>query len=177
MRSNDSKSEQASGDKATIADGKVVTLDYVLRDDEGTELDSSASGEPLCYLHGAGNVLPGLEAGLVGHALGDHLEIVVDPEEGFGEHDPRGIQRVSRDTFPPDTPLRVGLEFEAEGPDGDAILGRVLEVSDDEVTIDLNHPLAGVTLCFDVTVAAVRDATSEELAHGHPHGADGHHAH
>lgn len=164
----------STGNAPTISAGKVVTLHYVLRDDDGTELDNSAGGEPLRYLHGAGNIFPGLEQGLLGCSLGDRRKISVAPEDGFGEHDPDGVQRVPRDTFPAETRLAVGLEFEAEGPDGDPILGRVIELDDDEVTIDLNHPLAGVSLHFDVTVAEIRDATAEELEHGHPHGEGGH---
>ncbi len=157
-----------------IEAGKVVTLHYTLRDAAGNELDSSGSDEPIQYLHGIGMIVPGLEDGLAGKRQGERAKVVVKPEDGYGERDPRGIQEVARDTFPPETPLEAGLEFEAEGPDGDPILASVVSIEGDTVTIDLNHPLAGVTLHFDVTISEVRDATAEELAHGHPHGAGGH---
>jgi len=157
-----------------IEAGKVVTLHYTLRDSAGNELDSSAAGEPIQYLHGIGMIVPGLEDGLAGKRQGERANVVVKPEDGYGERDPRGIQEVSRDTFPPDAGLAPGLEFEAEGPDGDSILATVVEVAGDKVKIDLNHPLAGKTLHFDVTISEVRDATAEELAHGHPHGPGGH---
>jgi FKBP-type peptidyl-prolyl cis-trans isomerase SlyD len=157
-----------------IEAGKVVTLHYTLRDSAGNELDSSGSDEPIQYLHGIGMIVPGLEEGLSGKRQGEKTKVIVKPEDGYGERDPRGIQEVSRDTFPPDAPLEAGLEFEAEGPDGDPILATVVSVAGDKVTIDLNHPLAGLTLYFDVSISEVRDATAEELAHGHPHGAGGH---
>lgn len=160
-----------------VAAGKVVTLHYVLRDPSGNQLDSSGDDEPIQYLHGVGMIVPGLEEGLAGKRQGEKTEITVSPEDGYGERDPRGIQKVSRDTFPPDAPLEAGLEFEAEGPDGDPILATVVSIEGDSVTIDLNHPLAGMTLCFDVTIHEVREATAEELAHGHPHGPHGHHDH
>jgi FKBP-type peptidyl-prolyl cis-trans isomerase SlyD len=164
----------SSGQGAAIAAGKVVTLHYTLRDAAGNELDSSGSDEPIEYLHGIGMIVPGLEEGLAGKREGERAKVVVTPEQGYGERDPRGIQEVSRDTFPEDAPLEAGLEFEAEGPDGDPILATVVSIQDEVVTIDLNHPLAGVTLHFDVTISQVRDATAEELAHGHPHGEHGH---
>lgn len=164
----------ASVQQPAIAAGKVVTLHYTLRDPAGNELDSSGSDEPIQYLHGVGMIVPGLEEGLAGKRQGEKAKVVVEPAEGYGERDPRGLQEVSRDTFPPDAPLEPGLEFEAEGPDGDPILATVVSIIGDTVTIDLNHPLAGVTLHFDVSITEVRDATPEELAHGHPHGPDGH---
>ncbi|MEO6710879.1 MAG: peptidylprolyl isomerase, partial [Planctomycetota bacterium] len=157
-----------------IEAGKVVTLHYTLRDSAGNELDSSGTDEPIQYLHGIGMIVPGLEEGLAGKRQGERAKVVVKPEDGYGERDPRGIQEVSRDTFPPDTALEPGTEFEAEGPDGDPILATVVAVAADKVTIDLNHPLAGLTLYFDVSIKEVRDATAEELAHGHAHGPEGH---
>ncbi len=160
-----------------IEAGKVVTLHYTLRDAAGNELDSSGSDEPIQYLHGIGMIVPGLEEGLAGKRQGEKTKIIVKPDDGYGERDPRGIQEVTRDTFPAEAPLEAGLEFEAEGPDGEPILATVVKIEGDNVTIDLNHPLAGITLHFDVSIHEVRDATAEELAHGHPHGSDGHHHH
>lgn len=167
----------AANQGAAIAAGKVVTLHYVLKDGAGNQLDSSAEGEPIQYLHGVGMIVPGLEDGLSGKRQGERAKVVVAPEDGYGERDPRGIQKVSRDTFPPDASLEAGLEFEAEGPDGDPILATIVSIEGDQVTIDLNHPLAGQTLHFEVEIGEVRDATAEELAHGHPHGPGGHHHH
>ena len=164
----------SSGKGAAIAAGKVVTLHYTLRDAAGNELDSSGTDDPIQYLHGIGMIVPGLEDGLLGKCEGERAKVIVKPEDGYGERDPRGIQEVTRDTFPEDAPLEPGLEFEAEGPDGEPILATVVSIEGDTVSIDLNHPLAGVTLHFDVSIKEVRDATPEELAHGHPHGADGH---
>jgi FKBP-type peptidyl-prolyl cis-trans isomerase SlyD len=166
-----------SNQAPAIAAGKVVTLHYTLKDASGNEIDSSGSDEPIQYLHGVGMIVPGLEDGLLGKREGEQAKIVVEPEDGYGERDPRGIQQVSRDTFPADVSLEPGLEFEAEGPDGDPILATVVSLEGDQVTIDLNHPLAGRTLHFEVSISAVRDATAEELAHGHPHGPGGHHHH
>lgn len=158
----------------TIAENKVVTLHYTLTDDEGTVIDKSDDGSFL-YLHGASNIIPGLENALTGKASGDALKVTVEPEEGYGVHDEARKESVPREMFPTDSEIEVGSQFHAEGPDGQTITVTVIEVSDDTVTIDGNHPLAGVQLNFDVKVIEVRDASAEELEHGHAHGPDGHH--
>ncbi|MBN4079350.1 peptidylprolyl isomerase [Beggiatoa alba] len=158
----------------TIAENKVVTLHYTLTDNEGTVIDQSDDGSFL-YLHGASNIIPGLENALTGKTSGDELKVTVEPEEGYGVHDEARKESVSREMFPTDSEIEVGTQFHAEGPDGQTITVTVIEVSDDTVTIDGNHPLAGVQLNFDVKVIEVRDASAEELEHGHAHGPEGHH--
>jgi len=159
--------------QAIVGPGKVVTIHYTLTDDAGKELDRSGD-EPMDYLHGAENVVLGLEKQLEGRAVGDKLRAVVKPEEGYGKRLP-GSQTLPLAAFPDDAEIEVGTQFAAEGEDGEPVPVWVVSVSPTEVEIDRNHPLAGVTLTFDVEVLAVRDATKDELAHGHPHGPDGHH--
>jgi FKBP-type peptidyl-prolyl cis-trans isomerase SlyD len=157
-----------------IANGNVVGIDYSLHLGDGRVVDASAPGQPLTYLHGEGQIVPGLESALEGLDVGERRQVVVAPGDGYGEHDPRGVQEVPRAAFPPGFEPQVGMELTAEGPDGEAVPFAVREVRPDSVLIDLNHPLAGKTLHFDVTVRDVRAATDEERAHGHAHGPDGH---
>lgn len=156
-----------------IENRKVVTLEYTLTDETGEVLDTSKGSDPLVYLHGAGNIVPGLEVALMGKDEGESLKVTVAPPEGYGERDEELIETVPKDRFD-DEELEVGMQFQATGPEGPVML-TVLKVQNDTVTLDANHPLAGKTLSFDVTVLAVRDATLEELTHGHVHGAGGHH--
>ena len=158
-----------------IQNGKIVSIHYTLKDDAGLVIDSSEGGAPLDYLHGAGNIVPGLETGLEGRAVGEKLDVKVAPKDGYGVHDPRGVQRVPRDAFPEDMDLEPGMQFGAEDPEGETTTVWIVKVESDHVVVDMNHPLAGKTLHFAVHVAAVRDATGEEMAHGHPHGPHGHH--
>lgn len=155
-----------------ISSRKVVKIDYTLTNEEGEVLDSSKDQEPLVYLHGSGNIIPGLEAALEGKSAGDKLQVKVPPADGYGERDDELVQAVPRDKFPVKD-VEVGMQFHAQGPDGSQIV-TVVGVDADTVEVDANHPLAGVTLAFDVTVLEVRDATLEELTHGHVHGAGGH---
>ena len=158
----------------SISPDQVVSIHYTLRDDTGEVIDSSAEGEPLAYLHGRGQLIPGLERELTGRAVGDRLEVKIAPAEGYGEYDRELVQRVPRRTLKGVGQLRVGLRLQAQTPEGPRAL-TVTQLSGDMVTLDGNHPLAGKILHFQVEVAAVRAATEEELAHGHVHGAGGHH--
>jgi FKBP-type peptidyl-prolyl cis-trans isomerase SlyD len=158
-----------------IESRKVVTLQYTLTDEAGDVLDTSEGGEPLVYLHGSGNIIPGLESALAGKDEGESLKVTVAPEDGYGDRDEDLMQTVPKSRFG-DEELEVGMQFQARGPEGPVLL-TVVGVVDDTVTLDANHPLAGKTLSFDVTVLAVRDATLEELTHGHVHGPGGHHHH
>lgn len=160
-----------------IQKGKVVSIHYTLKGDDGEVIDSSEGGAPLDYLHGAGNIVPGLESGLEGRNVGEKLDVKVAPQDGYGVHDPRGVQRVPRQAFPADIDLEPGMQFGAEDPEGDSQTIWIVKVEDENVVIDMNHPLAGKTLHFAVAIAGVRDATGEEVAHGHPHGPHGHHHH
>lgn len=159
-----------------VTKGSVVAVDYKLHLGDGKVVDESEPGEPLQYLHGEGQIVPGLEKELEGLSVGDSRKVVVAPAEGYGEHDARGIQEVPASSFPPGAKVEAGVEFVAEGPNGEPIPVAVREVRGDKVLIDLNHPLAGKTLHFDVTVKEIRAATAEELEHGHAHGeGDEHH--
>ncbi len=157
-----------------VAKGTVVSLDYSLHLGDGKAIDQSEPGEPLVYLHGEGQIVPGLESALEGLSVGERKEVVVAPREGYGEHDPRGLQEVPRGAFPAEFDPKVGMELTAEGPQGEPVPFSIREVKPEAVVIDLNHPLAGKTLHFDVTVREVRAATAEELEHGHAHGPEGH---
>ncbi len=159
---------------SAIADGMVVTIHYTLTDDKGTVIDSSSGSDPLEYLHGHGNIVPGLERELAGKKVGDALKVHVAPKDGYGEHDPRGRGKVPRDSFPDDMELEPGMQFSGDGPNGEDHVVWIAEVAKDHVVIDQNHPLAGQTLHFDVKIETVRPATKEELEHGHAHGVHGH---
>jgi FKBP-type peptidyl-prolyl cis-trans isomerase SlyD len=154
-----------------ISKNKVVSIHYTLKDNEGTTLDSSLGGEPLIYIQGIGSLIPGMEEGLEGKVKGDKLQIKVTPDKGYGMRDETLIQEVPRSAFG-DQDVQVGMRFRAETGGGVQVV-TVTEVTPDTVTVDGNHPLAGVDLNFTVEVMDVRNATPEELAHGHVHGAGG----
>ncbi len=159
-----------------VADGKVVTLHYKLSlDGQNVIVDTEADNEPMSYLHGASNIIPGLEAVLAGRAVGEVVEADIEPSEGYGDHDPDAIDNVPRDAFPEDLKLEPGLQLSAEDEDGSVLPCIVKEIHDDHVVVDMNHPLAGETLYYVVRVLEVRDATSEEEEHGHVHGEGGEH--
>lgn len=158
-----------------VAEGKVVSIHYTLRDDEGSVLDSSQGGPPMMYLHGAENIVPGLEKQLTGQSVGDKVEAVVPPAEGYGERRGPGPQQVPRSAFPEDADLEVGMQVMAQGASGDPIALWLVGLAEDHVLVDTNHPLAGVTLHFEVEITGVRAASEEELEHGHPHGPGGAH--
>jgi len=152
-----------------IGDKVVVTIHYKLTDNSGEIIDSSEGAEPLAYLHGAGNIIPGLENALVGKAEGASLQVAIAPEQGYGEVHPQLIETVPREAFQGIDQIEPGMAFEAQGSDGQARRIVVKEVNGDEIIIDGNHPLAGVDLNFDVQVVSVREASEEEVAHGHVH--------
>ena len=158
----------------SISQDQVVSIHYTLRDDAGEVIDSSAKGEPLSYLHGHGNLIPGLERELAGRKPGDRLQVKITPTDGYGEYDRELVQRVPRRALKGLAEVRVGMRLQAHTPQGPRAVV-VTQVSGDMVTLDGNHPLAGKNLNFEVEVTAVRAATAEELAHGHVHGAGGHH--
>ena len=152
-----------------IGENTVVSMHYKLTDNSGEVLDSSEGAQPLNYLHGAGNIIPGLERALVGKTEGDSLQVEIQPEDAYGEVRPDMIQVVPRAAFQGVESIEPGMAFEARGDGGAAPRIVVKEVSGDEITVDANHPLAGVELNFDVQVVSVRAATEEEIAHGHVH--------
>jgi len=157
-----------------ITSGKVVLIDYTLTDDKKQTIDSSEGHEPLAYIHGNGQIIPGLEKALDGKVAGDALQVDISPEEGYGEHDSEKIIIIPRSQVEGVPDLKVGSQLQAGGGQGPQVV-TVKKVTDDEVTLDGNHPLAGTHLHFDVTIREVRDATEEELSHGHVHGPGGHH--
>lgn len=157
-----------------IAKNSVVSFDYTLTDPEGKVLDKSEGRGPLTYLHGAGGIIPGLESALEGRSSGDALKVTIDPEKAYGVRDERAVQTAPRSQFPPGQMIMVGQQMQAHGPNGRQFNVRVTKVTDTEITVDANHPLAGVPLTFDVKIVAVRAATPEELQHGHAHGPGGH---
>ncbi len=144
---------------------KVVSIEYTLKDNQGNVLDTSNGRAPLSYLHGAGNIIPGLEKALDGKSPGETLEVLVPPKDAYGERNAALVMDVPREQFPEETPPQVGQQFQVETPEGARVV-TVAKVDDAQVTIDANHPLAGRPLNFDVTVTDVRNATSEELQCG-----------
>ena len=157
-----------------IADKMVVTIDYTLKDENGTVLDNSTEGK-FAYMHGANNIIPGLENALAGKSAGDEVDVSVNPAEGYGERNDSMIQAVPRDMFDSEQEIQVGMQFHAESPEGEMIVVTVTEVEGDDVTVDGNHPLAGVNLNFDVKIIDIREASEEEVEHGHVHGPGDHH--
>jgi len=165
-----------STDQVKVADGKVVVLHFELKDSDGILIDRSEE-TPLVYLHGADNIVVGLERQLSGASVGDKIKAIVPPEEGYGAREGSGEQAVPKDQFPEGLELIAGMQFFVETPDGGNMPIWITKVEEDVAYIDMNHPLAGVTLCFDVEIVSIRDATEEEQGHGHPHGIDGHEGH
>ncbi|MBV0932257.1 FKBP-type peptidyl-prolyl cis-trans isomerase [Marinobacterium weihaiense] len=156
-----------------IAEKSVVSIHYTLTNAEGNVLDSSNGQEPLAYLHGAGNIIPGLENALAGKAVGDSLQVTVEPEEGYGPVRDELVQDVDRSAFAGIDDVQPGMQFMAQTPWGEQPV-TVVKVEGDNITLDGNHPLAGQTLTFDVEVVEIREASDEEVEHGHVHGEGGH---
>ncbi|MGF1768994.1 peptidylprolyl isomerase [Enterovibrio makurazakiensis] len=151
-----------------IEDNKVVKIDYTVKDESGQVIDSSEGKEPLAYLHGTGNIIPGLENALTGKAEGDEFSAVVQPDDAYGPRNEAMIQTVEKSVFQGVEEIEVGMVFNAQGPQGD-IQVTIADIDGDQVTIDGNHPLAGLVLHFEGVVREVRDATQEEIEHGHVH--------
>ncbi|MHB8346746.1 MAG: FKBP-type peptidyl-prolyl cis-trans isomerase [Acidiferrobacterales bacterium] len=156
-----------------ITKGTVVSINYTLTDDANNIIDSSAGGEPLAYIHGANNIIPGLEKALSGKTTGDQLKVSVSPQEAYGLRDDALAQVIPRDRFESAQDIEVGMQFQTPTSDGVSIV-TVTGVDDENIAVDANHPLAGLTLHFSVEVVGVRAATAEEMDHGHIHGPDGH---
>jgi FKBP-type peptidyl-prolyl cis-trans isomerase SlyD len=157
-----------------IGDQKVVTLHYTLTDNEGRVIDKSEDGS-FAYLHGASNIIPGLEDALSGKSAGEEMSVSVSPEQAYGTRDEAMLQQVPKSMFEDASQIAVGSQFHAQGPNGEMLVVTVMEVEEEHVVVDGNHPLAGVELNFDVKIIDVRDASEEEIEHGHVHGPGGHH--
>ena len=149
-----------------VADNMVVSIHYTLKDEEGTVIDSSEGAEPLTYLHGSGNIIPGLEHAMLGKAAGDSLQVVVEPGQGYGEYQAELLQVVPKSAFEGVEAIEVGMAFMAQTPDGSQRRIVVRDVDGDDVTVDGNHELAGVDLHFSVDIMSVREATAEERSQG-----------
>lgn len=158
----------------TITPGSVVLFDYTLTDDDKDVIDSSKDGGPLAYLHGEGQIVKGLEKVMEGKKAGDSFSVTVSPEEGYGLPDPAKVATVTTDQIEGGEELEEGMQLEASNEAGEQIVV-VTKIEGNKVTLDGNHPLAGMTLHFDITIREVRAATPEEIAHGHVHGPGGHH--
>jgi FKBP-type peptidyl-prolyl cis-trans isomerase SlyD len=157
-----------------VEKNKVVVFDYTLTDEDNEVLDTSDGDEPLAYLHGNGHIVPGLERAMEGRASGDSFSVSVPPEEGYGVRDESKVGEAPRSAFEKIGDLQPGMQFQAKGPHGVETV-TVISVSDENVLLDANHPLAGETLNFAITVREIREATADELAHGHAHGPGGAH--
>jgi FKBP-type peptidyl-prolyl cis-trans isomerase SlyD len=157
-----------------IGDQKVVTLHYTLTDNDGKVIDKSEDGS-FAYLHGASNIIPGLEDALTGKSAGEEMSVAVSPEQAYGVRDESMLQQVPKNMFEDTSQIAVGTQFHAQGPNGEMLVVTVMDVQEEHVVVDGNHPLAGVELNFDVKIIDVRDASEEEVEHGHVHGPGGHH--
>ncbi len=160
-----------------IKQGTVVSMTYKLTNADGEEIDRADKDEPFTYLHGAGQIVPGLEKALSGALVGSRKQVTVSPDEGYGEVVDALRTQAQKNQFPPDAELEVGMRFAADDGQGNPIIFTVVGLEGELVHLDGNHPLAGETLHFDVEIVGIREATKEELEHGHAHGPDGHHHH
>jgi FKBP-type peptidyl-prolyl cis-trans isomerase SlyD len=158
-----------------ISSGKVVGMSYSLRNDAGVILDQASASEPFLYIQGASQIVPGLENAVEGLKIGDKKEVKVSPEEGYGPIHAGLKMTVKKDQFPGVGDIQVGMQFQAQSPEGHGMVFTIAGISGDDVTIDGNHPLAGETLHFNVEILSIREASEEEQSHGHVHGEGGHH--
>jgi FKBP-type peptidyl-prolyl cis-trans isomerase SlyD len=157
----------------TVEDGQVVTLEYTLRID-GEIMGTTEGGEPIKFIQGAGNIIPGLESELYGMEVGQSKEVHIDPEEGYGLVDEDAYVEVSREQFPPNMTVKVGVPIQVQDQNGNPMQAVIDQVGDESVRLNFNHPLAGKELDFSVLVAGVREATDEEMEHQHVHDGDEH---
>jgi FKBP-type peptidyl-prolyl cis-trans isomerase SlyD len=157
-----------------IAKDSVVSIDFTLTDDKGTEIDSTTGQDPLVYLHGHGSLLPAIEQALEGKSVGDNVSLRLEPEAAYGTRDESQVNMMPLSELPEDEEIVVGMQFHAEEKDGHRLV-TISKIDGDQVTVDGNHPLAGQTLSFEIEVADLRAATADELTHGHVHGPGGAH--
>ncbi len=158
----------------TVTKDRVVSINYTLTDDEGQVLDSSEGREPLSYIQGVGAIIPGLEQALEGREQGENVSVSLSPEDAYGDYNEELIVNVPKERFPEPEQLEVGGQVQAQTADGGVQILTVAEIGNEEVTLDANHPLAGQGLHFEVSIEQVRDATEEELDHGHVHDGSDH---
>ena len=165
-----------SGANMKVGKDKVVLMHYTLKNDAGDVIDSSDGADPLPFLQGHGNIIPGLESALEGSKVGDKLDVSIKPEEGYGVRMKDAIQEIPSSALKGVDEVKVGMQLQSQDKDGNAFLVNVTKIEDDKITVDANHPLAGQTLHFSVSIESIRKAEDEELSHGHVH-ADGQHNH
>ena len=158
----------------TIQKNSVVSIDYTLKNEEGTIIDSSVGHSPLTYMHGTGALIPGMENALEGKSEGDDFRVIITPADGYGDYNENLLHKVDRKELAHLPNLEVGMELEVQA-DEEPMIMTIAEMSDDTIVLDGNHPLAGQTLNFDIQVREVREATADEISHGHAHGPGGHH--
>jgi FKBP-type peptidyl-prolyl cis-trans isomerase SlyD len=158
-----------------VAKDMVVSFHYTLKDKDGQVLDSSSGGHPLSYLHGYHQIVPGLEAALLGKAAGAKFDVTVPASEGYGEREEQMVITVPKSDWTLPAHVGAGEMVELQSPEGDALPALIVSINDQSVVLDANHPLAGQSLFFEIELMAIRAATAEELAHGHAHGPGGHH--
>ena len=154
---------------------KVISFNYTLKDDQGSVIESTANKQPLTFLSGQNQIIPKLEEALNGMLIGGKKNVKVDAAQAYGEYDEKAIQNVKKEQFPAEAKLEVGMTYFANSPDGKQMPFTITEVKESNITVDFNHPLAGKNLEFDVELVDKRDATPEEVQHGHVHGPNGHH--
>ena len=155
-------------EKLKVDDGQVVSMDYILQVD-GKIVDSSEEGKPLQFIQGMGHIIPGLENELYDMKVGENKKVDVSAKDGYGEVDSEAFMVVPRDAFPTDVPLEIGTELELREQSGHTMLARIETISDENIRLNMNHPLAGKELHFDIKIAGLRPATEEEVSHGHVH--------
>ena len=153
-----------------IQNDHVVEINYTLKTDGGETIDTSDTGGPLCYLHGKQNIIPGLENALTGKGLNEKVSVRVEPKEAYGEREDELIQTIDKSQFPNFDEMKIGQQLQVQTESGHPLIVTVIEKAEEGLTLDGNHPLAGINLNFDVEVVSIREATSEELTHGHVHG-------
>jgi len=152
----------------TVEDNLVITLDYKLIVEDEL-LESTEDGEPILFIQGIGQIIPGLENTLYGMEVGDQKTVVIQPEDAYGEYDPESLQEAKKEEFSEEVPLDVGTFLDLEDDEGDVLSAQIIAAEEDTITLDFNHPLAGKTLTFEITVTDLRPASEEELDHGHVH--------
>ena len=158
-----------------LKSNQVVTMNFTLKDDAGNVLDTTEGNESFSFISGNKQILPKLEEKVGEMLIGSKKEVVLKPEDGYGIYQEDAVRIVKRSEFPSDIEIGKGMSFMAKSPQGNDMQFLVKEINGDDITVDFNHPLAGKTLHFNLELLNLRDATEEELAHGHVHGADGHH--
>ncbi|MDR3626814.1 MAG: peptidylprolyl isomerase [Ignavibacteriaceae bacterium] len=158
-----------------IKSNQVITISFILKDTDDNIIEATTKEEPFSFISGGNQILPKLEENIGEMLIGSKRTVVLSPEEAYGIYDDSALQHVTRSEFPEETDIQAGMAFIADSPDGQQMPFVIKTVEGENITIDFNHPLAGQTLTFDVELLSLRDATIEELSHGHVHGSGGHH--